>query len=239
MNKLNVLDIYESIAPAYSNFVDTSPFNALYERPAMLKLIGDVKEFHILDAGCGNGYYIEILLLNGASSVIGIDFSSKMVELSKTRVGSKAKVLQADLNHPLCFLKGELFDLIICPLVLHYIENWFSLFVEFNSFLTIGGNLIFSTSHPMASFKSSTSQNYFEVEIIQEKWPSFNIEMPTYRKSFNSIFETMKNTGFVVETLLEPLPLPELRDINTEMYKRLSSEPYFLCIKARKERDIK
>ena len=44
---------YDQFAAAYAADTEANAFNALYERPAMLALLGDVGGKRVLDAGCG------------------------------------------------------------------------------------------------------------------------------------------------------------------------------------------
>lgn len=67
---------YDEFADAYG---DGGPFNELYERPAILELLGNVQGLSILDAGCGSGVLTERLIARGAT-VAGIDGSKSMVE---------------------------------------------------------------------------------------------------------------------------------------------------------------
>ena len=43
------------MAAEYSADNADNAFNALYERPATIALLGDVKGRRVLDAGCGSG----------------------------------------------------------------------------------------------------------------------------------------------------------------------------------------
>ncbi len=58
--------IYERRPGDFERHAAVSAYNALYDRPAMLSLIGDVDGRLILDAGCGPGLYAEELLARGA-----------------------------------------------------------------------------------------------------------------------------------------------------------------------------
>src|SRR5262245_1697372 len=53
--------MYDELAAAYAADNEANAFNALYERPAMLSLIGDVRGQRVLDAGCGAGALAEAL----------------------------------------------------------------------------------------------------------------------------------------------------------------------------------
>lgn len=46
---------YDAVAHEYAATNETAPFNALYERPAVIDLLGDVRAKRVLDVGCGSG----------------------------------------------------------------------------------------------------------------------------------------------------------------------------------------
>jgi len=50
-----------SSAASYAATIDERPWSPLYERPATLGLLPDVKEKDVLDAGCGHGWYADWL----------------------------------------------------------------------------------------------------------------------------------------------------------------------------------
>ena len=81
---------YDAFAGEYESHAEVAPYNALYDRPATLRLIGDVAGRRVLDAACGPGIYLEELLDRGAD-VVGCDGSAAMVELARARVGGRAE----------------------------------------------------------------------------------------------------------------------------------------------------
>src|ERR1041385_6870464 len=137
---------YDGKAREYAEAVDTKPWNAFYERPAVLSLLPSLKNKTVLDAGCGSGWYAEHLINHGAN-VTAFDFNSDFVQLTQARVAKRAKVLQADLAEPLRFARDEEFDLVLCPLVLHYLKDWQPILREFHRVLKSHGTLVFSTHH--------------------------------------------------------------------------------------------
>jgi SAM-dependent methyltransferase len=232
------LDVWERIASHYLSVVDSAPHNALYERPAMVQLVGDVTGVRALDAGCGSGYYLQWLLERGAARVIGVDGIAQMVQASLGRTLRRAEVLKADLDQPLEFLETGGVDLIVASLVLHYLEDWSVPLREFNRVLPMGGSVVLSVSHPLADFESSVSKNYFEVERILEKWSTFGVTMPSFRRSFGSMMASFRDAGFAITALVEPLPLPHMADLNPKSYDKLIKRPNFLCARLRKDCEI-
>jgi len=47
---------YDAIADAYAAGVDSAPYNALYERPAMVEMLPPIENAAVLDAGCAAGW---------------------------------------------------------------------------------------------------------------------------------------------------------------------------------------
>jgi 2-polyprenyl-3-methyl-5-hydroxy-6-metoxy-1,4-benzoquinol methylase len=225
MKKTLAHDIYNNkkFAGRYAAQIGRITDKAFYERPAVLSILPDVRNKKVLDAGCGPGVFCEWLLDNGAQ-VTAIDYSSEMINIVKQKFPEKVKLYNTDLNQPLNFLGNEEFDIIICTMVLLHIDDLNPVFSEFSRVLKDQGVLVFSTVHPFADYLEYGG-NYFETELIEEEWPEYNIKMPSYRRSLQSVFAALKNNHFLVGELLEPQP---------ETAESFSGQPWFLLVKALK-----
>src|SRR5215472_10614096 len=100
---------YDGIAGRYAANVDERPWNALYERPAMLALLPEVNGKDILDAGCGPGWYSNWLARHGAR-VVAVDRSREMVALASERLKGRARVIHGDVSGLRDVLAGGSFD---------------------------------------------------------------------------------------------------------------------------------
>jgi SAM-dependent methyltransferase len=230
------LDAYTRLADAFAARMGTSPYNALYDRPAVLSLLPPVGGRRVLDAGCGPGVYSEWLADHG-DEIVAIDVCPRMVELARLRLGDGATVVEADLGRPLDFLSPASFDLVLAALALDYVRDWDAAFGEFFRVLRGGGHLVFSVEHPSDVFYDHHPHgNYFEVERVQYEWRGFGtpVWMPSYRRPLQAMLGPLLASGFVLERLLEPRPLPQFQDDNPEDYEKLMRQPGFLCFRARK-----
>lgn len=163
------LAAYEAMAEEYAARIETKSYNAYLERPAMLSLLPDVKDKHVLDAGCGTGLYAELLLDRGAK-VTAVDVSPKMIHFAKQRLGNRATIRVANLEEPLDFLSDKSVDIVFSSLVLDYVKNWNPLFSEFSRILRDDGYFIFSTEHPANQWsnpdhprRTKKPRNYFDL----------------------------------------------------------------------------
>ena len=123
-----------------------SSFNDLYERPAILSLVGDVDGLRVVDAGCAAGVLSQALVRRGAC-VQAFDVSPTMAALARSRLGDTAEVRVVDLAEPLDF-------------------------------------------------------------------------------------RAVREAGFVVDEIAEPMPVPELAERDPEAYRRLTTRPWFLFVRA-------
>ena len=225
---------YESIARKYAATVDTKPWNAYYERPAVVSLLPPLANAHVLDVGCGSGWYAEYLAGQGAT-VTSFDLNAEFVALTQARVGDQATVLQADLSEPLAFAGDQEFDLAVCPLVMHYLRDWQPALQELHRVLKPEGVLVFSTHHPFMDWKLFHTEDYFATELLEDEWDIGKVTY--YRRPLTAMCDALQNAGFWIEQLLEPRPTEEFRRVNPEGYERLTKNPWFLVIRARSKRE--
>ena len=228
---------YDSIASEYASKVDSAPYNALYERPAMLSLLPVVDGARILDAGCGSGWYAERLLERGAT-VEAIDASPRMAGFARERLNrlpgeasARVEVQVADLSRDLPFDSG-IFAGVLSPLVLHYLEDWRPTLREFRRVLQPAGWLLFSTHHPAADARRFATEDYFRTERVRDYWEWVG-EVEFYRRSLTGIFSSLRETGFLIDIVMEPLPTAEFRAAKPDSARDLMRQPEFIIVLAK------
>lgn len=227
--------MYSDFSRDYDQVIQNNAYNAHYERPSLQRLFPELSGKRVLDIGCGSGLHSEYLLSQGAT-VTGIDASEEMILLYKERLASKANSYVHDLNLPLNNEKDNSYDLVIAPLVIHYIEDLDKLFMEVSRVLKEDGEFIFSTHHPFVDFADSNSGNYFERELLVQDWDTVGkpVKVSFYRRSLSELFGALKRAKFVVLDFSEGEPLKELEDIAPKQYERLKTKPNFIFLRARK-----
>lgn len=240
MSKEKILMAYESLADNYNANIDHKPHNAYYDRPNTLTLIEEVNDKSILDAACGPGKYAEILLSQGAD-VTGFDISPRMVELAKERNKSAGSFFVHDLANPLSMLNDASYDIIICALAMHYIEDWNETIKEFHKVLKPEGRLVISIEHPFFEFNYFKSKQYFNVESVNCTWKGFGkpVEIHSYRRPLEACIIPLTNNGFYIDKLIEPKPVEEFKELDPKHYKELNEFPAFMCIRAIRKAEIK
>lgn len=232
MSKEKILNAYEKLADRYSQMIDHKPHNAYYDRPNTLSLMGDVAGKTILDAACGPGKYAEILLGNGAI-VTGVDLSPKMIECAKKRNPNKGKFFVHDLSEPFAMLENQSFDMILCALAMHYLEDWHPTVKEFHRLLKPGGSIVISIEHPFFEYNYFKSKEYFSVEPVKCTWNGFGekIEINSYRRSLDYCLNAFTDNGFYIDKLLEPRPVAEFEALDPKHFRELNAFPAFLCLR--------
>jgi ubiquinone/menaquinone biosynthesis C-methylase UbiE len=224
---------YDQFAAAYAADNDANAFNALYERPAMLALLGDVDGKRVLDAGCGAGALAEALLARGAL-VTGLEISEGMAELARMRLGDRATVHVGDLARPLAVFAAASFDLVAASLVLHYLERWEPTLREFARVLVPGGAVALSTHHPTMDWRLAGG-GYFETRRITETWRKGGqpATVTFWRRPLTAMVAAFRASGFVVEDVVEPMPVDACAERFPDDYATLTTAPRFLFFRLR------
>lgn len=226
--------MYSQYANEYAQAITSNVYNALLERPSMLAMLPELQGKSILDLGCGPGTYAEYFLNQGAS-VTASDLSPEMVKLVQDKLGERITAYAADLNHGLPQEQDASYDLMICPLAIHYLEDLSLLFNDARRVLKDGGSFFFSTHHPMADFEASPSGNYFSRELIIEEWDTIGhpVEVQFYRRSLTELFNTIANARLYVANLSEGCPAEAMKEVDPESYDHLSKNPNFIFIECK------
>lgn len=224
---------YDSFAAEYEEHAAVAPYNALYDRPATLDLIGDVKGKRVLDAGCGPGIYVTELLERGAE-VSGCDASARMIGLARARVGDTADLRVHSLEEPFEWVEDERIDVAINALVYHYINDRMGFLGEIHRMLRPEGVFVISTHHPAGDWRR-LGGSYFMVEPVTETW-SKGWEVTAWRMPLTQLTAEFAEAGFLIERLVEPSPRPEMAESHPESFERLSTEPGFILFRLVKSR---
>jgi SAM-dependent methyltransferase len=219
---------YDAFADGFAEHARDGFYNAHYDRPACLSLLGDVTGRTVLDVACGPGFYAEQLVADGAR-VIGLDQSPRMVELSTRRVPS-GEFRVHDLADPLDWLPERSVDLIVFALAIEYVDDRVAALRELRRVLRPGGALVLSRQHPASDWRWHGG-SYFDVRVVDEVW-SRGWHLRRWLAPLERTCEELYEAGFLIERLLEPRPTAAAAAVGRADYERLQREPGFLAIRA-------
>lgn len=226
--------MYTVHARDYDKAIANNIFNAHLERPSMQAMLPKLANKKILDLGCGPGAYTEYFLEHGAT-VTAIDISQEMVDIVKGKFGEQVNVYAADLSQGMPKEPDSTYDLVVCPLTVHYFEDLSFFLSDVKRVLKSDGTFYFSTHHPIVDFESSPSGDYFSRELIIEEWDTIGhpVQVQFYRRSLSEIFASIANAGLYVSSMSEGAPSTEMKKISPEHYKHLSQNPNFIFMECK------
>lgn len=195
---------YDDFALAYSTANETSLLNAWYERPAMLELAGDVHGRRVLDAGCGSAPLAAALRDRGAV-VSAFDLSPAMVALARERLGDEADVTVADLGELLPYGEDS-FDVVVCSLALHYLQDWAAPLAELRRVLRPGGRLVVSVPHPSVYLFNYRDRDYFALTQYSEEFEfgEQSAVLTYWHRPLHAMTDSFTAAGYQILTVSEP-----------------------------------
>ena len=207
------------------------------------KLLPDFKDKRVLDIGCGYGWHCSYAAEQGASYVLGIDISDKMLETAKEKNKSPnieyLKMAMEDID-----FDENSFDIIISSLALHYSPGFESICLKLYKSLTYGGYFVFSVEHPI--FTAHGLQDWiYDSDGNISHWPIdryfaegrrntlfLGEKVVKYHRTIMSYVKGLIRAGFVIEDIVEPVP--ENADSNPDMRDELR-RPMMLLVSGRKK----
>jgi SAM-dependent methyltransferase len=138
------------------------------EWPALRALLPDLRDFRVVDLGCGFGWFCRWAREQGAAEVLGIDVSERMLARARADTTDAAiTYVRADLER--VELAEAAFDIAYSSLALHYIENLERLLANVRRVLIPGGYLVFSAEHPI--FTAPAHPGWMVDADGRKSWP--------------------------------------------------------------------
>lgn len=196
----------------------------------------------VLDLGCGFGWHCAYAVEHGASSVVGIDISHKMIEGARERNPSPLieylTMPIEDYGYP----EGA-FDIVVSSLAFHYLEDFGDICAKVRRTLSAGGSFVFSAEHPVFT-AYGTEDWYYGAQGEKLHWPvdryfteglretTFLGETVTkYHKTLTTYLGSLLRNGFEIRDIVEPEPDPSMLDTVEGMRDELR-RPMMLLVSA-------
>ncbi len=225
------------------------------EKPAMQKIIPDLKGKSVLCLGCGSGEEVEFLLTKNPDKITGVDISEKLIEIAKNTYPS-VEFKQMDAEN-LLFEKNS-FDFVYCSLMMDYFENWEKVLKEVYKVLNDKGIFLFSNLHPvkwgakkindadgksigaLMGFQNNPDTgkleiygNYLDTTEHEEIWMN-KLIISFYTKPISIMYKELIKAGFIVKDMVEPKAIKETKKYDEAYWKINQFIPNFIifeCLK--------
>ncbi len=226
---MSLSEPYDRMGRVVDDHMAHSVYNAFYDRPAVLEVLGDVAGLDIIDAACGPGHYAAELVARGAR-VRGFDASATMVQLATERLGDAVDLQRASLDDRLPYDDASA-DLVLCALAIHYAADRAATMREFARVLRPGGRCVMSTQHPMWDWIRKGG-SYFDVVLETDVWGPWSggQSVSYWREPLTATVAAATNAGMLVRGLIEPLPSPAMAEVSPDDFRKLSEAPAFIIL---------
>ena len=194
------------------------------EWETLRKLLPDFKDKRVLDLGCGYGWHCIYAMEHGASSVVGVDISHKMLKVAKE------KTHFSQIEYRCCAIEDvdfpeESFDVILSSLAFHYVADYENLIKKIYRMLKAGGNLVFTVEHPVFTAHGTQDWYYNEKgEILHFPVDNYYYEgkrtamfleekVTKYHRTLTTYLNTLLSNSFIINQIVEPQPPENMMDI--------------------------
>lgn len=215
------------------------------EWPALQKLLPDFTGKRVLDLGCGFGWHCQYAAQNGAKNILGIDISSKMLEIARQKNAYSNVIYRQTAIEDYEFPENA-FDIVISSLAFHYIEDFSGLYQKIYRCLVKGGNFVFSVEHPVFTAEGKQDWWYNAADGTKQHWPVDNYftegkrqtvflgeNVIKYHHTLTTYLTNLLQTGFILTDIIEPTPTKEMLQKMPQMAEELR-RPMMLLIAAKK-----
>lgn len=147
---------YDEIAEQYKRSKQV-PWRYYIERYSSCEVVGDVSGLSVLDLACGDGYYTRTFKNMGASLVVGLDISPKMIELASEAEKGKPLSVSYVVGDARSIHFKTCFDVVFAAYLLNYArseQELFDMAKAIHGSLKPGGRFITVNNNPNQQLRS-------------------------------------------------------------------------------------
>lgn len=213
------------------------------EWSSLRSMLPDLTGAHVLDLGCGFGWFSRWARQHGATKVLGVDVSENMLTRGRAETqDSHITYIRADME--VLELEPESYDLVYSSLAFHYIKNLSGLMGEVYSSLKPGASLVCSVEHPI--YTASIRPEWIQHPNGYNTWPVDNYQYEGMRttnwladgvvkqhRTMGTYLNMMIGLGFTITHVEDWGPSDEQIMSHPE-WEEECHRPMFLLISARK-----
>ena len=213
------------------------------EWPALRGMLPQMVGLRVVDLGCGFGWFCRWAREQGATQILGLDVSEKMLGRARADTADPA-ITYARTDLEQLDLPAAAYDLAYSSLALHYLDNLAGLLAVVHRALVPGGHLVCSVEHPIYT---APSRPGWRIEDDGRKtWPidRYLVEgprvtnwlAPGVRKQHRTIGTTLNlliGAGFTITHVEEWRPTDAQIAARTALAEELD-RPMFLLFAARR-----
>jgi 2-polyprenyl-3-methyl-5-hydroxy-6-metoxy-1,4-benzoquinol methylase len=207
--------------------------------PTIFRLLGDVRDQLVLDAGCGHGYLSRLLAERGAT-VVGIEPAAAPFGYA-TRLEREhprgITYLQRDLSVPGPI--GGPFDAVVANMVFLDIPAWRPAMRSCVATLKPGGVFIYSLHHPLwvpGRLRSRSHRGVMEISEYLNEHVQEGEHAPNFHRTLSTYVNETIQLGCAIIELVEP----QLRHDQVEepTHEVLTRIPNYIVVAARRHHEF-
>ncbi|MFC6177152.1 class I SAM-dependent methyltransferase [Companilactobacillus huachuanensis] len=178
----------------------------------------------VLNLGCGYGWHDRYAIEKGATAVVGVDMSEKMLQVAQSKTSSNKITYVHDDITKINFEDNK-FDIVLSSLALHYVESFDEIVNKISHYLKSNGTFIFSVEHPIFTAQGSEEWNYDSDGQIKD-FPVDNYfyegkretdflgeTVVKYHKTLTTYLNGLLKNNFQITQIVEPMPPKDMMDL--------------------------
>jgi cytosine/adenosine deaminase-related metal-dependent hydrolase/ubiquinone/menaquinone biosynthesis C-methylase UbiE len=184
-------DVFDAWAQVYDE--QPNPLLTLEQR-FLSQMLPEVRGLDVLDAGCGTGRWLQLLVDQHPASLVGVDTSPKMLQRASVKLGDASRLRLGSCGA--LPVQSSTIDLALASFVVSYLESVESFARELHRVTRPGATVFVADMHPETA-TSCDWKRAFKVNGMEE-------QLSTHGHSLQQIVDVFRACGFEVLARVEP-----------------------------------